>query len=223
MCGRYTLIHGETAQQRFSFHDWHERVITPRFNIAPGQAIMAVQQDVDGRHGVPTLWGFHPSWMKAGKGPPPINAKAETLLERPMWKGALRRGRVLVPADGFYEWQATPGRKAKRPMHIRLRGGELFGLAALSATDLDGNPTCAIVTTGPNELMRPIHDRMPVILDPEDEELWLDPDVPADVALGCLRAYPAERMEAYPVGPGVGNVRNDTPDLVEPLAAEAAD
>ena len=165
-------------------------------------------------------WGFRPAWMKdAGKRPPAINARAETILERPLFRGAVTHGRCLIPADGFYEWQWLVGRPGTQPWHFRLAGGELFGFAGIYADGPDREATCAIITTAANELVAPIHDRMPVILDPEHEALWLETDLtdPAAV-LPCLRAYPPQQMEAYPVGPLVSSVRNDGPELVAPLA-----
>ena len=220
MCGRYALVDGKTAAERFGIGEFVELRIPvemPRFNIGPAQPILAVRQAEERRVGELMRWGYRPVWMKPGKLPPPINAKAENLTESAMWKRGLRKRRVLVPASGFYEWQASPGRKAKQPHFIRLKDRGLFGFAGLSTADGEGQATAAIVTTSPNELMQPIHNRMPVILLPEDEATWLDPEVPTEVALACLRPYPAELMEAYPVGPDVGNVRNDGPELVERL------
>ncbi len=217
MCGRYAIVDGERIYMRWPHVDWHETRIEPRFNIAPRQLILTIRQ-TDGQPRAELMrWGFQPSWRQPGKLPPPINAKAETLVEKPMWRSALRGYRCLIPATGFYEWRAVPGRKAKQPMHIRLRDGAPFAFAGLWTLDADDIPTAAIVTTGPNELMSSIHTRMPVILEPEDEESWLDPERRDTTELmGLLQPYPAETMEAYPVSPDVGNVRSDGPKLVEP-------
>ena len=219
MCGRYTVRDPDSIAARFGIVDFHETKIPPRFNVAPSQLVPVVVEAIDGRALRLMRWGFQPAWMKQPKGPPPINARAETLVERSMFRSALARGRCLIPADGFYEWAEVPGRKAKQPMYIRLVGGPVFGFAGLHTTAPDGEPTCAIVTTAANEFIRPLHHRMPVILDPSAEADWLDPALedPA-AALACLQPVPAERMEAYPVGPGVSSVRNDGPQLVLPLA-----
>ena len=163
-------------------------------------------------------WGFRPGWFKPNaKQPPPINARAETLVERPMFRGAVKSGRCLVPAGGFYEWRVVPGQSRKQPMFIRLRGGEQFYFAGLY-TASDDETSCAIVTCAPNELMATIHTRMPVILPAGAWEEWLDPDVrdPAEV-LPLLVPYAADAMEAYPVSPLVSSVRNDGPELIAPL------
>lgn len=237
MCGRFSLQRANIAElrERFGFEEFHERtlppaiprpgpapearpLLQPRFNIAPAQPILTVHARPTGRQLEPALWGFRPAWLTRHRGPPPINAQAETLAERPLWKGALRSGRCLVPADGFYEWAAAPGRKTKQPYHLRLRESGLFAIAGLLAWDADGNPTCALVTTTANDLVAPIHARMPAILRPEDEAAWLDRDERNPAALlGLLAPYPPEAMEAVPVSPLVGDVRNDGPELLAPL------
>ena len=220
MCGRYTLTDPDGVRGRFDAADeLTETRLVPRFNVAPSQQVPIVLHTPEGRSLRLARWGFRPSWMRdGGKRPPPINARGETLLERPMFRGAVAKGRCIIPADGFYEWQALAGRPGKHPWHFRLKEGGLFGFAGLYAGG-DGEATCTIVTTTANELLAPIHDRMPVILDPDEEALWLDPDVADPVAvLPCLRPYPAEAMEGYPVAPLVSSVRNDGPELVRPLA-----
>jgi putative SOS response-associated peptidase YedK len=169
-------------------------------------------------------WGFQPGWSKPLPGrPPPINARAETLLDRALFRDAVAAGRCIIPADGFYEWQPIPGGRRKQPMFIRLNGGGLFGFAGLWAAcrSKTGEPiqTCAIVTTAPNDLMEPIHNRMPVILRPDDEALWLDRSMRDCVAaMACLRPYPAALMEVWPVATLVNSADNDGPELVERLA-----
>lgn len=228
MCGRYTVTTVDEIWQRFevpSADEWDERrlpPVMPRWNVAPSQAIPTVVTRDGRRRLEPMIWGFHPAWMDDSRRiPPPINAKAETLLEKGMWKGALLRNRCVIPADGFYEWRSVPGRKAKQPMYVRRKDGGLFGFAGLWVRDADGNGTCAIITTAPNQLMLPIHNRMPAILLPEDEAVWLDPDEAKPTALlGCVQPYPEGELEAIAVSPLVSNVRNEGPELVEPLASE---
>jgi len=196
-----------------------------RYNIAPTQPILAVRQseDTDERELVALRWGLIPSWVKEPATMPLlINARAETAATKPAFRAALRRRRCLVPADGFYEWQRTEGRK--QPYHMRRRDGAPFAFAGLWERweGADGAiESCALLTTNSNELMRPIHDRMPVILDPADFELWLDPHMQdLEMLQGLLRPYPAEAMIAYPVRPVVNNARNDGPQCVLPLDAE---
>lgn len=202
MCGRYTLVHPERAVDRFGFVDFHDLRLPPRFNVSPSQWVPVVAPGEAGPEVRLMQWGFRPAWLRQPKGPPPINARAETIAESRMFVGSLRRLRCLVLADGFYEWApaSSGSRGRKQPMYIRLKQGELFGFAGIYANDPDDNQNCALVTTGANELMQPIHNRMPVILDPDAAEAWLDPrlDRPADLA-GLLQPYSAERMEAYPV------------------------
>jgi putative SOS response-associated peptidase YedK len=168
-------------------------------------------------------WGFRPAWRKdAGKQPPPINARAETLLERPMFRSSVARHRCLIPADGFYEWQALPGSSRKQPYYMQLLDAELFALAGIYTETQSGDErtrNCAIITTSPNVLMAPIHNRMPVILSREAEAAWLDPELTlAEAVLGYLKPYPADQMRAYPVSSLVSSVRNDGPELIRPLA-----
>jgi putative SOS response-associated peptidase YedK len=166
-------------------------------------------------------WGLVPSWASDDKiGSKMINARAETLLEKNAFKALVRRKRALIPADGFYEWKKSG--TSKQPMRITLKDGSLFSMAGLydTWTAPDGRKisTCTIITTAPNSLMADIHDRMPVILRPEDEADWLGRDNDdLDRLMSLLRPHPAENMRAYPVSPIVGNVRNDDPECIKEL------
>jgi putative SOS response-associated peptidase YedK len=170
-----------------------------------------------------------PRWAKDPKGGARmINARAETLAERPAYRGLLRRRRCLIAADGFYEWAEGPGgRKAKQPMYVRLTTGEPFAFAGLWdewRPPAGGEPlrTCTIVTTEANALVAAFHHRMPVLLAPEVEAVWLDPGLTdPDHLRSLLVPYPAAAMEAYPVGPAVNAVANDDAQLVLPLAGVA--
>ena len=222
MCGRYTLTDPEAVFERFGVVPMADTRITPRFNVAPSQELPIVFERKGERALAFMRWGFRPAWMKdAGKRPPPINARAEGLVESPLFRNALQRGRCVIPADGFYEWAAVPGQRRKQPHYFRLKDGGLFGFAGLWTPPTGDQPgTCAIVTTTPNEVAAPVHDRMPVILDPDDEALWLDRDTQDPVAaLACLRPYPAERMTVFPVATLVSSPENDGPELLQPLAA----
>lgn len=217
MCGRYTL-HATPERISATLEIRGPRFLEePRYNIAPGQWVLIVRSE-QGRGRVPLAarWGLVPSWTKDPEaGPKPINARAEGIASKPTFRGPLRHGRVLIPASGFYEWKQVG--KAKVPHYIRPKGGGIFIFAGLMDTWLspDGSPlpTCTIITTTPNELMAELHNRMPVILDREGAAAWLEPQAkPEQLMTPC----PADWMEAWPVGPAVGNPRNDGPELVEP-------
>jgi putative SOS response-associated peptidase YedK len=239
MCGRYALsqkwdvlverfilTNPNDIEQRFGFLDWHEKRIEPRFNIAPSQDILTIVRDdaAHGPHDQLARWGFAPFWADASTGkkrPPPINARAEALTTSAMFRDALVNGRCLIPATGFYEWRTQPGSGLKTPMHIRLKSGEVFAFAGLwTPGKHHGPPTAAIVTCAPNALMATIHNRMPVMLRRQDEDLWLDPEYPEPHKL--LQPYPAEDMEAYPVAPLVNSFQNEGPELLVPVTLTAS-
>lgn len=184
-----------------------------------GDRLPAIVEGPDGRQLRLMRWGYEPAWMsERGIGKPQINARSETLQERAMFKGALARRRCVILADGFYEWRTVPGQKRKQPLHIQLKGGRPFGFAGIFVTAADGELTCAIITCEPNALMAGIHHRMPVILRPEHEELWLDPELTDPLALASmLHPYPAEEMEAFPVSDAVNSSRSEGEQLALPL------
>ncbi|GKS10085.1 putative SOS response-associated peptidase YoqW [Paenibacillus chitinolyticus] len=223
MCGRYTItVTVEELMARFGLFDapgipYHR----PKYNVAPGQMVLAVVNDGRNNRIGELKWGLIPEWAKEESvGAKMLNARGETAADKPAYRIPLRRKRCLIPADGFYEWKREGG--LKQPMRIRLKDGGLFAMAGLYDTWLspDGRrvSTCTVLTTAPNPLVADIHDRMPVILRREDEAFWLDRQVQdPDDLLSLLRAYPAAEMEAYPVSQLVGNVRNDSPQLIEPI------
>lgn len=226
MCGRFALIApGETLIEQFELGPSQastSSTVAPRYNIAPSQPVLAVRlEPVTGERELAFLqWGLIPSWSKDSKiGSRMINARSETVAEKPSFRAAFKRRRCLIPADGFYEWQRQGDRK--QPVYIRSRDGAPFALAGLWETwhSADGSiiDSCTILTTKPNELMEPIHNRMPVILEPPDYSTWLHPGDNPNVALHLLRPYPAEKMAAYPVSTLVNNPRNDSPDCIVPL------
>ena len=221
MCGRYSLIAdlGELVR-RFEFDgDW--LAFESSFNIAPTQEVLTVVGG-EPRRGGYMRWGLIPPWTKSlSAGRPMINARAETVAERPAFRNALRRRRCLVLADGFYEWQRVGA--SRRPMRVVMRSGEPFAFAGLWETwrNPEGEvvPSCTIITTEANELLRPVRDRMPVILAREMEGFWLDRSVEDPQALAdVLRPYPADGMEAYEVSSRVNSYANDGPEVVEPVA-----
>jgi len=190
-----------------------------RFNVAPTQLLPVVRRNTDGtRDLVPARWGLIPSWVKDPKTlNQPINAKSETAAIKPMFRHAFRKNRILVPADGFYEWKAVAG--GKQPYLIRMRDALPFGIAGLMEYWHGPNgevQTFALLTTEPNKMMAEIHNRMPAIIHPEVYTAWLDPEVSdVEVLQGMLAPYPERLMEAYPVSKKVNSPANDGPELVE--------
>jgi putative SOS response-associated peptidase YedK len=224
MCGRYTSTAAfDELALRFGItvESGTNEELTARYNVAPSQAIPIITASDKGRRLRMAKWGFRPAWGNDSK-PAPINARAEMIAMSRLFGAAVRDGRCLVPATGFYEWQLVRGQKRKQPYLVRLKGGAPFAFAGLWTPPVaaDMPPTCAIITTDANELLAPIHPRMPVILDPADEALWLDPGCVAPIkVLPCLRPFPSERMEAIPVSSLVSSPDNEGPELIEPVPA----
>ncbi len=222
MCGRFTSTR-EAAELAERFGIATPEGQRPRFNIAPTQRALAVVLDPESgrREARLARFGLIPRWAKdAAPAARMINARAETLLERRIYRPLLRSHRCLVPADGFYEWRVDADGK-RRPARFALAGGELFAFAGLWTTWLDrerGEPidSFTIVTTAPNELVAELHDRMPAILRSDLEEPWLDPGVPPEAAVTFLVPYPAGEMIALPASIRVNNVANDDPGVLVP-------
>ena len=221
MCGRFSLTAdlGELAS-RFEF-DGNLLDLESNYNVAPTQNVLTVIGGDNRRSGF-MRWGLIPHWAKtASIGSRMINARAETVAQRPAFREAFRRRRCLVLADGFYEWQRAGS--VRKPMRIVMESGEPFAFAGLWAMwrDSEGNriPSCTIITTEANDLLRPIHNRMPVILPREMEEFWLDRDVQDTAVLeNALTSYPSELMQTYQVSTLVNSARNNGPQVVEPVA-----
>lgn len=222
MCGRFTLTADQDSfEDRFSLTGFDLGWV-PSFNIAPTQEVLTVTND--GSENRPELmrWGLVPSWAKDPKiGNRMINARSETLTEKPSFRTAFKRRRCLIPADGFYEWKREG--KAKKPMLITANPGGLFAFAGLWETwkQPDGSwlLTCAIITTSANEFMTSIHGRMPVILPREFEASWLDPEEQDTAMLSeLLLPYDSDRMEGYEVSTLVNSPRNNFPEVIEPVA-----
>lgn len=220
MCGRYTLHAGfETLRKHFQVLNQSE--LKPRFNIAPSQSVAAVRMGAEGRELVMLRWGLVPFWAKDLKiGYRTINARAETVASKPAFRAAFRQRRCLIPADGFYEWKAQSG--GKQPYYIKLKYDSLFAFAGLweqwkSKTD-EILESCTIIVTNANKLVRSIHERMPVILHPDDYETWLDPSGNAtDNLIALLKPYSAEQMTAYPVSSSVNSPKHEDSSCIEPL------
>ncbi len=223
MCGRFTLTTSpEELQAAFDWLKMPPKIGEPRYNIAPTQPAAVVPNDGLNRLDYFT-WGLIPSWAKDPNiGSRMINARAETLAEKPSFRNAFRRRRCLILTDGFYEWQVIPGRKAKQPMYITLADQRPFAFGGLWEiwNSPEGDPvySCTIITTEPNALMATIHNRMPLILPKESYAQWLDPSEqrPQDLQ-PLLQPFPAAHMAAYPVSTLVNSPANDQPQLVEPL------
>jgi putative SOS response-associated peptidase YedK len=219
MCGRFTLtIDPAELKERFGEYTWPSQ-FAPRYNIAPTQPVLAVSND--GRRTAEFfVWGLIPSWAKdPAIGSRLINARAETLAEKPSFRGAFKYKRCLILADGFYEWKSQPGTKVKVPHFIHMQDRQPFAFAGLwdSWNSPDGSQvrTCTIITTTPNKLMATLHNRMPVILDPANYEQWLDPAPRAPDSLApLLEPFPDERMAAHAVSTLVNSPANDRPELV---------
>ncbi len=195
----------------------------PRYNIAPTQPIVAVSNGAKERL-ESFVWGLIPFWAKDPKiGGKLCNARAETLMEKNSYKHAFKRRRCLIPADGFYEWKHVSGSATKQPLYIRMKGGKPFAFAGLwetwksPADELVQSAT--IITTAPNKLIAPIHNRMPAIVEPQAYDRWLESGDQSPEQLGelsaLLKPYPAGEMEAWPISTEVNNVRNDSPELIK--------
>jgi len=219
MCGRFTLTAEWGLVREWFFIELAEQMerIVPRYNIGPAQDVLAVIDPGGGRERRAGYlrWGLQAPWMKS----PLINARAETLHEKPTFRGLLERKRCIIPADGFYEWDKSAG-GGKQPMRIMLTDRPLFGFAALYDTYVTEDGTrhhsCVIITTEPNRTMSAIHHRMPAILRREDEAEWLDrSNTDTSQLQKLLQPYDDASMRMYPVSPAVGNVRWDAPECIE--------
>jgi putative SOS response-associated peptidase YedK len=230
MCGRFTLRSNlNLILQQFALDEVPD--LTPRYNIAPTQAVPVIRATESGRELAMLRWGLIPSWSKDEKmGNRLLNARSETAAEKPSLRTAFRRRRCLVVTDGFYEWKKTDSGKAssgkgppKQPYYIRMRDERPFAFAGLWETwrgpKGDELPTpiqsCTILTTEPNELMQTLHDRMPVIFPPEDYAMWLDPDFEGIDALKALqRPLANDELIAEPVSTFVNSPRNESPECI---------
>jgi len=221
LCGRYTLFANyEDIVDRFHIEagiveEEYER----SYNITPSQQVLSIINDGSVNRLGYLKWGLVPSWAKEAKiGYKLINARAETLADKPSFRNAYRKRRCLIVADSFYEWKRSGD--SKIPMCIKLKSNQLFAMAGLWDAWLspEGRKlyTCSIITTKANELMSQIHERMPVILPLEDERKWLDPDVhDTNILSRFLKQYDEELMEAYEVSSSVNSPKNNNPDLIK--------
>lgn len=225
MCGRYTLTSAPAAIRALFRYDEHPN-FPARFNIAPTQPIAIVRM-VDGKRQFALVrWGLLPSWVKDPAAfSLLINARGESVCDKPAFRAAMKRRRCLIPADGFYEWQAA-GKGPKQPFYIHARSGMPLAFAGLWETWMGPNgeevETAAIVTTVANSTLHPIHDRMPVIVPSEDFNLWLDTaNVDAKTAETIIAPAPDDLLEAYPVSTAVNRTANDNPKLIDRIDVSA--
>ncbi len=218
MCGRFTLTLDAATLQRIFRQFIIPPEVQPRYNIAPGQPILAVPNTAE-RRATHFLWGLVPTWAKDPRRYRFINVRTETAAQKPAFRAAFRRRRCLVLADGFYEWQRS-GKKRTQPYYFTLADRQPFAIAALWERweSADGSVIlgCALLTTRANALVKRVHERMPVILPPEAWETWLHPgEQPAGALETWLRPYPAEGMQMWPVSSEVNSPRRDAPHLIE--------
>jgi len=222
MCGRFTLAIDPKDLMDMLPGITVPDDLTPRYNIAPTQEVAVVANNDQNRVEF-FRWGLIPFWAKdPAIGNRMINARAETLAEKPSFRNAYRRRRCLILADGFYEWRKEPGRRTKTPMYIRLKSDEPFAFAGLwevwRPTEDETVPSCTIITTTPNSLLKDIHNRMPVILPREAYDAWLDPVKKSPDELSrWLKPYPASEMTAYAVSTLVNSPKNDVPECIVPV------
>lgn len=224
MCGRYVLYGpGEALIDGFSLIELPP--FAPRYNIAPASTVLVVREEPGrGRVAEPMRWGLVPHWARDPSiGARLVNARGESVADKPAFRQALRRSRCLIPANGFYEWQAPAGgaRGRKQPFYVHPRGGGLFAMAGLFERwqGPEGTlATCCIVTTAANAAMAAIHDRMPVLLDRAGQAAWLDAALRDPQALApLLRPCPDDWLALHPVAPEVGDARREGATLIEPM------
>lgn len=226
MCGRYTLVHTDELADRFDL-DTIPDGLKENYNVAPGQRMPVIIEDEDGRKAEVMMWGLVPSWSKDPKiGYKLINARAESVFDKPIWRTAVKKRRCLIPADGFYEWDKIIGGKKvqKVPYYFFPKDKGLFAFAGIweSYKDVEGLEwhTYSIITTEANKEMAAIHDRMPVILHQEDEASWLEPSQDRGAIEALLRPYEDDGLDMYKVSSDVNATRNNDNHLILPTNSQ---
>ena len=220
MCGRFALgLPSRSLAEHFQLDIFPE--FEPRYNIAPTRNVATIAVEKSGREMRMRHWGLIPHWAKDNKiGSRLINARSETAGKKPSFRYAFRHRRCLIPSTGFYEWKRTD--RAKQPFFIRMLDEKIFAFAGLwerrEGQEEEAIESCTILTTSANDIMRPIHERMPVILNPEDYDIWLDPaNINTSSLEQFLKPFPSDMMKQYPVDAYVNNPQNDDPKCIEPL------
>ncbi len=217
MCCRYTIaVTAKRLAEKFNAAI-NDELFKERYNAAPGQYLPLININKPKEFQF-YKWGLLPHWAKDPKiANKLLNARAETILEKPSFKNYFKCCRCLIPADGFYEWKKT--KPHKTPYRITLKNSEPFAFAGITSIwhekEKDETATFTIITTAPNTLVKKIHDRMPVILKKEDYAKWLDPDLPPEEAHALLKPYPAKDMKAYEISTKVNSPANDFPELIK--------
>lgn len=222
MCGRFTLnTPPEIIARAFDLPEVPD--LAPRYNIAPSQMVPVIRETADHKRQVELMkWGLVPSWWKKdpGIGYKTINARAEGIADKPFFRAPFRNRRILIPTSGFYEWRHENGHK--QPYFIHMKDAPVFAFAGLwdrwHTPDNQVLDTFTIITTDANTLLSHVHDRMPVMVPPEDYEIWLDPDNHNTVLLEhMLKPFEPEQMDMYPVSTAVNSPKNDDASLIEPV------
>ena len=226
MCGRFILTSpGKDMQDQFGL--LKEPELTPRYNISPTQQVSAIRMDTGSRRLEMLKWGLVPFWAKdASIGPRLINARCETIGQKPAYRAAFKSRRCLIPTNGFYEWMKE--KEKKQPYLIRLADESLFAFAGLwehwKGPDGSTIESCTVITTEANDLLRPIHDRMPVIISRKDYDSWLNPEMLCQETFQSLiLPYPSHEMVFFPVNPKVNRATYDNPDCIEPVLRAESD
>jgi putative SOS response-associated peptidase YedK len=221
MCGRFTLTVDPSDLEAFADFEFPKK-FAPRFNIAPTQPVLAIPNDAKNKADF-FVWGLIPSWSKDPSiGSKLINARGETIAEKPSFRGSLKYKRCLILADGFYEWKANQNQKTKTPYFIHMKNREPFAFAGLwdewNSPDGGSIRTCTIITTEPNELMSSLHNRMPVILNQKDYDKWLDPTPQSSGdLLPLIQPFSTSKMAAHAVSTLVNKPSNDVAECVVPV------
>ncbi len=222
MCGRFGLTRPDKLDlQRFGISEVPAAL--PRFNIAPGTDVLAVRQGKKGRRADLVHWGLVPSWARDPSiGNRLVNARSDTALEKPAFRIPMQKRRCLLPADVFYEWQGSSGQRGRKPWAVALRDGEIFALGGLwdfwkAPGAEQGLVSCTILTTAPNELLEPIHDRMPVIVSPADYGTWLEPTTPTETIRALLSPFDANGMRVWEVSRLVNDAGVDDQRVIQPV------
>lgn len=222
MCGRFGLTRPEALKlERFGITELPP--LLPRYNIPPSSDILVVRARKGTTEAEMIRWGLVPSWAKDPSiGNRMANVRSDTALEKSSFRAAMQKRRCLIPADVFFEWKDVPGQKRRKPYAVAIRDGEIFALGGVweawrARETGEWLITCAVLTTAPNELLEPIHDRMPVIIRPEDYPTWIDPSTKVGDVRRLVSAFPAEEMRTWEISLLVNDPRTDDARVIAPI------